>query len=84
VLFTLFWTWILNRLCFAGYTKVSWWRQSWTTRYMVQNATFLHWFGTFYTIFIPNNRHCLLANQSNFSFSTRSYELIINYQSNTR
>lgn len=24
VLFTLFWTWILNRLCFAGYSKVSW------------------------------------------------------------
>jgi len=24
VLFTLFWTWILNRICSAGYTKVSW------------------------------------------------------------
>lgn len=24
VLFTLFWTWILNQLCSAGYTKVSW------------------------------------------------------------
>lgn len=24
VLFTLFWTWVLNRLCSAGYTKVSW------------------------------------------------------------
>jgi len=23
-LFTLFWTWILNQLCSAGYTKVSW------------------------------------------------------------
>jgi hypothetical protein len=24
VLFTLFWTWILNRLCSAGYARVSW------------------------------------------------------------
>ena len=24
ILFTLFWTWILNRLCSAGYSRVSW------------------------------------------------------------
>jgi hypothetical protein len=24
VLFTLFWTWVLNRLCSAGYIRVSW------------------------------------------------------------
>ena len=24
ILFTLFWTWVLNRLCSAGHTRVSW------------------------------------------------------------
>jgi hypothetical protein len=24
ILFTLFWTWVLNRLCSAGYIRVSW------------------------------------------------------------